>query len=61
MLGNTSNNYEGQFFITSVKYEGGKRQETREWIPRTVYNDTHMAMLYVLAMAKVEKILILTY
>lgn len=42
MLGSTSENYEGQFFITSIKYEKGKRQETREWIPRTVFNDTHM-------------------
>lgn len=41
MLGNTSENYDGQFFITSIKYENQKRNEVREWIPRTVFNDTH--------------------
>lgn len=55
MLGKTSNDYEGEFFITSVRYEGGKRQETREWIPRTVFNDTHLGYAVVIGNGESRK------
>lgn len=34
MLGKNSDEYDGEFFITSVKYENNERKETREWIPQ---------------------------
>lgn len=48
MLGKNSDQYDGEFFITSIKYEDNQRKETREWIPRTVYNDTHMGYAIVI-------------
>jgi hypothetical protein len=48
MIGSNSDQYDGEFFITSVRYENNQRKETREWIPRTVFNDTHMGYAVVI-------------
>jgi hypothetical protein len=37
----TSDEYEGEFIIHSTTFEQGKRIEEREWIPRTIHNDSH--------------------
>ena len=33
--------YQGEFVIRSLKLESGSYEEKREWIPKTVTNDTH--------------------
>ena len=42
MLGKTTDQYDGEYFITGIEVKDGRKTETREFIPRTVFNDTHL-------------------
>ena len=42
MLGKTNDQYDGEYFITGIEVKDGRKTETREFIPRTVFNDTHL-------------------
>lgn len=49
MLGRTCDQYDGEYYTTGLEIKDGKREETKEFIPRTVFNDTHLGYAVCIA------------